>query len=233
MARNFRERLALARGLMKRGELTTAESMLAAIVNDHPNFADVHNELGLLHHELGDFQKAAAAFGRALEINPAYTEAALNLAITWNDLGRYDDARRVCESAQQARDSRENSLHPAAAGRIANLHAEIADIYADLGRLKDAIRAYREALAVGPLFHDVRLRLANTLQLAGDKEAAVAELEQVVRDAPEQVNARVALGLAYFSAGRRDEAVACWREVVGRDPEHGRARMYLRVAGTQ
>ena len=42
---------------------------------------------------LDNFRKAQNAFEHALAINPGYTEAALNLAVLYNDLGKYTEAK--------------------------------------------------------------------------------------------------------------------------------------------
>ena len=46
-------------------------------------------------HMKGELRKASAHFEKALEINPRYTEASLNLAITYNDLGEFKKAQEV------------------------------------------------------------------------------------------------------------------------------------------
>ena len=57
--------------------------------------ADVHDMLGVICHSRGNFAQAEHHFERALAINPSYTEAALNLAVTYNDRGKYEAARQV------------------------------------------------------------------------------------------------------------------------------------------
>ena len=57
--------------------------------------ADVHDMLGVICHSRGNFAQAEHHFERALAINPSYTEAALNLAVTYNDRGKYEAAREV------------------------------------------------------------------------------------------------------------------------------------------
>jgi tetratricopeptide (TPR) repeat protein len=51
--------------------------------------------LGVVYHAQGRFSDAEEAFETALRLNPRYTEAALNLSVTYNDRGKYDRAREV------------------------------------------------------------------------------------------------------------------------------------------
>src|SRR3954467_1653972 len=71
-------------------DFVSAEKLLEAVRSSAPEFADVHNMLGMIFHDQGKFGKALESFQEALKINPAYTEARLNLAVTYNDLGMYD-----------------------------------------------------------------------------------------------------------------------------------------------
>ena len=58
-----------------------------AILEDHPDYPDLHNFLGVACSGLGALEEAAAAFARALEIHPGYIEARLNLALTRERMG--------------------------------------------------------------------------------------------------------------------------------------------------
>ena len=51
-------------------------------LQEHPNYADIHNRLGLVRHFVGDFGAARAAFLRALTINKNYVDCICNMAYT-------------------------------------------------------------------------------------------------------------------------------------------------------
>jgi len=69
------------------GKLNEAEPLLREVIALNPGYADVHNKMGIICSMKGELRKAAAHFEKALELNPRYTEASLNLAVTYNDLG--------------------------------------------------------------------------------------------------------------------------------------------------
>ncbi len=81
--------------LMREGDLEAAVRALEAVV-----LADPHNEYGFFflggaHFEAGRFDKAMAAYVRALEIAPGYVGAMTSLAHSLRMLGRHDEAIRV------------------------------------------------------------------------------------------------------------------------------------------
>src|SRR5258706_8855725 len=87
--------LLLGREHYAKREFDKAEPILREVLDVEDRFADVHDMLGVIAHSRGNFIQAERHFERALAINPAYTEAALNLAVTYNDRGKYDAAREV------------------------------------------------------------------------------------------------------------------------------------------
>ena len=84
-------------------EYDKAEQHLRAVVEEHDGFADVHNMLGVSLQHLGRTKEAVVHFERAVALDPAYTEAALNLSVCYNELGRYDEAKAVYERAAAGR----------------------------------------------------------------------------------------------------------------------------------
>src|SRR4029078_2318996 len=96
--------------------------------------------LGCIVHQWGRLTEAEGMFKQALQINPAYTEAALNLAVTYNDLGKYREAKEFYKRALAASNSAPRSLDPCAKGKIANMHAEIGAAYHAVGMYADAVR---------------------------------------------------------------------------------------------
>ena len=64
----------------------------------------------------------------------------------------------------------------------------------------------------------------------GDAAAAVAELEQAARLAPEASEVQNHLGIAYGATGRRDAAVAAFERAVALDCDNRAAAANLRAA---
>jgi tetratricopeptide (TPR) repeat protein len=166
-------------------------------------------------------------FQEALRINPAYTEAALNLAVTYNDLGKYREAKEVYQTAMTASRNAPRSLDPFAKGKIANMHAEVGAAYHGVGLYEDAVREYDRALALCPGFVDIRTKLGATYREMGDLPAAVREFERVRAENPTFANGRLHLGLSYYAQGRMTDAAAEWEQVLALAPENRSAQMYL------
>ena len=225
----LRQLMNTAREHYEAREYDKAEPLLEQVVREHRGFADMFNMLGVINHTAARFPQAEAAFKEALRVNPRYTEAALNLAVTLNDLGRYVEAREVYARAIQTSRAEPRYLDPFAKGKLANMHAQTGDAYAGLGLLEEAAREYRRALDLCPAFVDIRNKLGSTLRDAGDKESALQEYLAAKREAPKFIPARVNLGVTLYSLGRKDEARKEWESVLADDPGNKSARMYLDI----
>ena len=207
-----------------------AEKLLGEAMPEVKHFADVHNMLGVSFHHQGKFARALESFQEALKINPAYTEACLNLAVTYNDLGMYGEARAIYARAQRATADESSRIQDAfVKGKLANMHADLGDVYANLQQYDEAIGEFRKALALRPDFADIRTALGKALREAGRREEALAELLETKKQRPRFAAGLVQLGLAYYTLGRRDEALAEWRGVLEFDPENASARMFVKL----
>ena len=231
MEERTKQLLSLGREHYEKREFDKAEHYLRQVVErDDARFADVYNMMGVIHHDRGRFEEAQGCFEEALKINPNYTEAALNLAVTYNDLGRYDEAKRIYRAALSRGEESPGQLDPFVKGKIANLHAEVAQAYVDAGMPGDALHELRKAILLCPTFADLRVRLANLYRQIGDLDAARFELEEAVAAKPEYVPAHVALGVVLLALNRKDDALARWRAAIAVDPDNKAAAMYLRMA---
>jgi len=210
-------------------EYEKAEPYLLKVAETEKGFADVANMLGVIYHDRGQVALARDYFEKAIALNPRYTEAALNLAVTYNEQGLYDEARRVHEHATSLQNAEGKQIEPFARGKLSNMHADLGQAYAELQMHDKAISEYREALDLSPGFADVRTRLGQLLKDCGRLDDAQAELERVKRDRPGYVPARISLGATYFARNEKPAARAEWNEVLAIDPENRTARMYLRM----
>jgi tetratricopeptide (TPR) repeat protein len=208
-------------------EYDRAERYLSELAREQIAYADVYDMLGVIYHQQGRLIDAETVFKEALRINPAYTEAALNLAVTLNDLGKYRDAKEIYERAMAASKNSPRHLDPFAKGKIANMHADVGAAYHAVGLYEDAVREYERALALCPKFVDIRTKLGATFREMGNIVAAVREFERVKTENPRFAGGRLHLGLSYYAQGRREEAAAEWQQVLAMAPDNKSAQMYL------
>src|SRR3954464_15602598 len=104
MDERLKQLLVLGREHFDRREYERAEHVLRQVLDHTDRYADVYNMLAVILHERGDFVAAQRFFERAVELNPNYTEALLNLSVTYNDLGKYEAARQVYGRIKRAAD---------------------------------------------------------------------------------------------------------------------------------
>lgn len=223
----LRQLLTLGRGYFEKKQWAEAEKYLTQVVEENQSFADVYNMLGVIYHDQGQFARAQRAFEAALRINPAYTDAALNLAIIYNDMGKYREAKEVYSGAITRQRATPNKMDPYVRGKIANMYADIANVYASSGMLDEAIAEYRRALELGPTFVDIRLKLADALRDQGEHAEALKEFEAILKANPNYLPGRVHYGITLYSAGRKADAIAIWEDVLARNPGNKSAEMYL------
>lgn len=205
-----------------------AEALLREAITAGANYPDIHFTLGLISHHEGNYDSAVQEFRRSLAMNPDYAEALMSLAITLNEMGRYEEAREAHRKAASSltrigRTSPDNKL----AGKIANLHAELGVLYLATGKIEEAIAEYRKALLVAPGFPDLRVRLATALREAGRLEEGLAELDTTLSRRPDMVQALAQRGIILYLLGRNAEARDSWERALFRDPLNKLVRLYL------
>ena len=103
-------------------------------------------------------------------------------------------------------------------------------LYTRLGRLDDAERVLRRAVAVDPASSDARNHLGLVRQARGDGAGALALFREAVAADPQDAGCRVNLGVALRAAGDVPGAIEQYRAALGIEPDHPRAHANLGVA---
>ena len=219
--------LAQARERFAMQDYRGAVHLLDEVIATGRSFADVHHLLGLCWSMLGQAGRALEAFDRALELNSRYIEAHIHRGLVLNELGRVVEADAAFARASSGGRTGAGGLPAAAAGRLANHHAELAEAYAEAGSLEDAVQQMQRAVELGPTYHDLRHRLARLLLETGRVLEAREELERILMAAPSQHDAQATLGLAQYLAGDAHAARTTWQACLERVPEDARVVAYL------
>lgn len=214
----------------RNGQRDQAEQLLSEFILKIPGYADVHNILGVLLSLRGETEQAIAHLRRALELNPDYTEARVNLMAVLDEAGRLEEAERLFDQMKQTQRSSTGLLDPYTEGKLANLHRELGEMYAGVGFHDEAIVQFRRALQLKPDFADIRVKLGVALRDKGYTAQAVEAFEQALKDKPQQRSAAIQLGITYYNMEKIAEAVAQWKSVLEKEPDHKLARIYLDMA---
>ncbi len=228
MSLAVRQHQTLGREYFGRGQYPEAIRELEEALRLVPDFPDLHNLLGLALGMNGERERSVSAFRRALELNPNYLEARLNLAIVYNELGRYDDALKEF-AAERPRDPDHDNLSPDVRTFLADSHALLGDAYRDLGMPVDATQEYRKALKLAPQFLDVKNKLGAIYCAMGLYSDAEEELRSALAQNPRYIDARTTLGLVYYRSGRRHRAREEWEASLAERGHDVRARAYLEM----
>src|SRR6266511_4470804 len=120
MDEHIKELLTSGRLHFEKREFDKADYVLREVIEQSDGFADVFDMLGVIAHSRGDLHAAARYFERAVSLNSSYTEALLNLAVTYNDLGRYEAARQIHSKVRKLGSAGPVQMDPFARGKIAN-----------------------------------------------------------------------------------------------------------------
>ena len=173
----------------QRGDDTDAMPWAEKAVAVKPGSPAFHNTLGRVLRGLQQYERACEVFRQALTLDPDYLDAQKSLALTYADMGAFDEAERLLRSAIERwpADADLWSIHgrgllfsdrvdaavqaferalelaPYYVGALSNLGTA----YDLLGRHDDAMTAFERALAVDPDHAETNLNYAHQLLKAG------------------------------------------------------------------
>lgn len=208
-----------------RGDDFAAAQGFAQAVAASPGDAALLNSAGNFHAGAGRPTEALGLFDRALGIDPAFGEAAINRAIVLTRLGRASEAvtdlaaREAALAAtprywttRAAAESAAGSLRDAAASYGEQLRRDPRNRRALHGRARTAldqgdvgaVASYDAALAQTPGDPGLLHGLAQALEAAGDRAAALDISWQLATQLPQWIDALELHATLRWAAGDRD-----------------------------
>jgi tetratricopeptide (TPR) repeat protein len=178
-----------------------------------PNHMRGWNQQDVILAELGRFDDALHASGRALALKPA--SPVLNRNHGWNlqRAGRHAEARRCLERALELAEEPETA---------ADWDRRGSDLWG-LDRHEEAVRAYARALALEPRRMDAWDRLLCALQEQGRYRGCQRIVDDLVRLSLESARVQVWRGHASADLGDLEAAIGSYDRAVAMDPDLDRA----------
>ena len=221
-----------AEGLCNEGKNDASEKILNQLVLRGFKRPLVFHLLATIYYDQGKFNKAIRAFKRALEIDPAFTDSSVGLSIILNDLGRYDEGKKVFEEAKTMLTFKNREDDTVINLKLCEKHDALGDLYVQYERFEGAKEEFKKALALAPKRMDIQFKLADAHLRFDDFEESIRLLQDIIETQPENTVAMLRLGKIYYDSRRITKAVQVWEEVLSVDSNNVQAKDYLRLAGS-
>lgn len=153
----------------------------------------------------GRFEEAASAFARAFATKGDFADAYSNHANCMVSLGRFEEALKSFKSVLALRPDADDYYNNGIA-------------FEKLGRFKDAVEAYDQAIAANPRFAEAYANRGNSLKELGQLEDALASINKAVAIDPGSTTAYYNRGIVLRALGSLQEARLSYERSIALDP---------------
>jgi len=239
--------------LYSQGRFQEALAQGTALEKQHPNVLFIPILLGAAYVGLGDNEKAAACYHRALVLKPDDAEVHYNLGAVFNKLGKYENAVASYSKALTLKYDTPD-IHNNLGIALNNLGTTLNDLgeheeaitkyqsaievspnnieaynnlgiaLKNLGKNQDAITTYHKALKIDAENPDVHYNLGNALYNLNKNSEAIISYKKSLELRPDNVKVYNNLGHALSDIGNRQEAIANYQNTIRLDENHISAR---------
>ncbi len=195
-----------------RGQLDRSIQQMTERCQKSARFADCWNDLGRLHGLTSNFDAAQKAFRKALELNPGFRDARINLAIALGESGQPGPALKELDQLDH-----KGLRGHYYAGCFHQLQGSFAEAYAE----------FQMATVIRPEYHDLSKRLEHLGVYFSKIEALVQMHRNYLSRHPAFPDLHYKLAELYFQMAKEDEAVAELNEAIRLNPNYKEARQRL------
>lgn len=222
------ELLKTAEEHFNQGRYPAAESILNQLILNSCREPLLFHMLGTIYYDQGKFNKAIRAFKRALEIDPAFTDASVGLSIILNDLGKYEDGKKVFEDAKAilARNSKDSD--PYINEKLSIKHDELGELYFQYKRFNEALEQFFKALKLSGQKRETVMKIVECYIKLEATPKAIKELKELIQSCPDFYPARMKLGKVFYDDGKIQLARKEWQDLLTLNPEHSEARKLIK-----
>jgi len=181
------------------------------------DFAEAHNNLGILLKELKRYPEAEKEYKEALRINPDFAEVHNNLGILLKELKRYPEAEKEYKEVLRVNPD------------YAEAHNNLGILLYELKRYQEAEKEYNEALRINPDSTEAHYNLGILLKELKRYPEAEKEYREALRINPDYADAHINLGVLLPELKRYEEAEREFREALPINPDAAEAHGNLGI----
>ncbi len=165
-----------------------------------PQSTRVHNNLGSVYMEQGDYTEAEQYIRRAIALDPSYANAYNNLGMIYDHRGSKKDAAKYYQKAIAL-----DAKHIDAMNNLA-VH------YVTEGKVEKAIALFNKVIELNPTIVDVHMNLCVVYGQQGQKDKAIFACKQAIIQDPTLTLAYNNMGAALSDLGKKEEAIRVYRK---------------------
>ncbi|MBE9039719.1 tetratricopeptide repeat protein [Oscillatoriales cyanobacterium LEGE 11467] len=215
--------LSLAEALVRQGKEVEAIECYQKSIEQQPNLARAHHNLGDLLQKQGQIETAISAYRQAIELESEFSWSHNNLGDALRDLERWEEASGTYKKAIE--------LNP----NFAWSHYNLAEVSMKQEKWDEAILAYRAAAELQTDFPNIHLKIAKASQKKNteDFQELIHFYAEQISKNPSQVelynnaldlepyNIRLYLGLAKALEEKKDvnQAIVFYNLALKQDPD--------------
>ncbi len=172
------------------------------------DYAEAHNNVGVLSQMQGKLEEAASAYRAAVALKPAYAEAQFNLGAVLHQKHELD--------AAEAAYRRAIALDPG----IAVAHNNLGTVLKDRGLPDEALAAFAKATTLKADYAEAFYNRGTVLQELARWDEALAAYAEASRFREDYADAISNAAIVLQELGRAGEAIALCRQLLERIPAH-------------
>jgi tetratricopeptide (TPR) repeat protein len=170
--------------------------------------------LAFLNYENREYAEAAERFERVLEQSPDQHEIRFFLGVALRRSGQPDRAIATFDRI------------PVASEHYAEARTQIAGLHERHARYAEALAEVEKARAVKPS-RELDLYAATLRAKSGDFEGAVAHIEELLQEQPDDDELLYNLGVVYGEADHIEESIEYMRRALAENPDNASALNYI------